>query len=330
MKMKRLLAWLMILVICFTLVACRRVTSDNSSVNSLDKTSSTTETKAEGSTPLLYRVTDNNGRVVWLFGSIHIGREDYYPLPDYVLEAFDDADSLAVELDINAFEKDKKLQTQALSQMVYTDGSRIDDHIPEELYNKAVSVMEELDIYMSIFDRYCPAFWSSMIESVQYEKMGLHINLGIDHHLLDRAYENQKEILEVESAELQYQMMAGFSDELQALLLEETVDMYENPETTKSELDELMDIWAAGDEKEFSQYLAGEDQDMTAEEKQLYEEYIKAMFVDRNLLMADYAETSLKSGKEVFICVGAVHIVGEGAVAELLKQRGYKVECITG
>ncbi|MEE1075523.1 MAG: TraB/GumN family protein, partial [Acutalibacteraceae bacterium] len=89
-------------------------------------------------------------------------------------------------------------------------------------------------------------------------------------------------------------------------------------------------IWAAGDEKEFSKYLASEDQDMTAEEIQLYEEYIKAMFVDRNLSMADYAETSLKSGKEVFICVGAVHIVGEGAVAELLKQRGYKVECITG
>lgn len=329
MNMKKLLAWLMILVLCFTLVACRKVTSDNSSADRSDKTSSITKTETEGSTPLLYRVTDNNGRVVWLFGSIHIGRENYYPLPDYVLDAFDNADSLAVELDINAFEKDKKLQTQALSQLIYTDGSRIDDHIPEELYNKAVSVMEELDIYMSVFDRYCPAFWSSMIESVQYEKMGLNINLGIDRHLLDRAYENQKEILEVESAELQYQMMAGFSDDLQALLLEETVDMYENPKTAKSELDELMDIWAAGDEKEFSEYLSNEDQDMTTEEKQLYEEYIKAMFMDRNLSMTDYAEASLKSGKEVFICVGAAHIVGEGAVAELLKQRGYKVECIT-
>ena len=82
--------------------------------------------------------------------------------------------------------------------------------------------------------------------------------------------------------------------------------------------------------RNFRNIFLNEDQDMTTEEKQLYEEYIKAMFVDRNLSMTDYAEASLKSGKEVFICVGAAHIVGEGAVAELLKQRGYKVERITG
>jgi uncharacterized protein YbaP (TraB family) len=45
--------------------------------------------------------------------------------------------------------------------------------------------------------------------------------------------------------------------------------------------------------------------------------------------MADYAEEALKSGKEIFICVGAAHVVGEGAVADLLAQRGYTVELVT-
>jgi uncharacterized protein YbaP (TraB family) len=44
--------------------------------------------------------------------------------------------------------------------------------------------------------------------------------------------------------------------------------------------------------------------------------------------MADYAEEAVESGKEVFICVGAAHVVGEGAMADLLEERGYKVELV--
>ena len=43
-------------------------------------------------------------------------------------------------------------------------------------------------------------------------------------------------------------------------------------------------------------------------------------------MLADFAEQALSSGKEIFICVGAAHIVGDGAVADLMSQRGYTVE----
>lgn len=45
--------------------------------------------------------------------------------------------------------------------------------------------------------------------------------------------------------------------------------------------------------------------------------------------MADFAEDAIASGQEVFICVGAAHVVGEGAMADLLAERGYNVELIT-
>ena len=44
--------------------------------------------------------------------------------------------------------------------------------------------------------------------------------------------------------------------------------------------------------------------------------------------MTDFAEDALASGKEVFICVGAAHIVGDGAMAQLLAQRGYTVTLV--
>ena len=330
MKMKRLLAGLLVLVMCFVLVACQKHTNDKNSSKTQgnNQTSDNPDASQGDATPLLYRVTDKSGNVVWLFGSIHVGREDYYPLPDYVLSAFEKADSLAVEMDIKAFEEDLGLQVQALSTVVYLDGSKISDHIPQELYEKAVEILEEYDSYLNILDMYYPALWSSMIESLMMEELGANANLGIDRHLIDMAYEADKEILEIESAEFQYQMLADFDNDIQIMLLESSVEAYEKKDEAATDLEKMMDLWAAGNESEFAAYLNASDDTMTDEEKEMYQRYNKAMLVDRNLAMADYAEDALLEGREIFICVGAAHIVGDGAVAELLSQRGYTVECI--
>lgn len=361
MKMKRFLAWLLALVMCFTMVACQKKTTKkkstktknkeqtSQSTDSSDQTGSTdttgdndgtqsTQNTKPGNTdapqsypkgPILYRVTDKKGNVTWLFGSIHVGREDYYPLPDYVMNAFNGADSLAVELDIIAFEKDTSAQVQALSQLVYRDGTTIKDHIPQALYDKAVGILKENNSYMGALDYYCPVFWSSMVESLMAEDLGADANLGIDRYLINQAYETDKEILEVESAELQYRMLANFSDKVQYMILASSVASYEDPEVAAAELKAMMDLWVSGDEEAFGEYVTAVDPTMTQEEKQAYECYNDVMVTGRNIAMADYAESALASGKEVFICVGAAHVIGDGGMADLLTQRGYTVERVT-
>ncbi len=277
-------------------------------------------------TPLLYRVTDENGNVVWLFGSIHLGREDYYPLPDYVLRAYNGADALAVEADIISFEKDIEQQTNALSYLVYRDGTTIKHYIPKRLYDSAVKILKSYGSYMSALDYYCPAFWSSLIETLLYTELGADVNLGIDRYLINSASKENKEIIEVESAEFQYKMLADFDNEIQALLLASAVQSCQYPDIVKEDLKVMMDLWASGDEKAFAEYLNKSDETMTDEVKTVYERYNKAMITDRNLNMTDFAEQALSSGKEIFICVGAAHIVGDGAVADLMSQRGYTVE----
>ena len=277
-------------------------------------------------TPLLYRVTDGNGNIVWLFGSIHLGREDYYPLPDYVLRAYNGADALAVEMDILSFEKDLNLQIKALSHLVYRDGTTIKDYIPASLYDSAVSILKSYNSYASALDYYCPAFWASTIDSLLYADLAVDANLGIDRHLINNAYDTGKEIVEIESAEFQYKMLGEFDSDVQLLLLMSAVERYECRDEVTDELEKLMDLWASGDEDEFSEYLNSGTDDIPLIYKQTYKKYNKAMITDRNINMADFAEEALSSGKEIFICVGAAHIVGEGAVADLLSQRGYTVE----
>lgn len=279
-------------------------------------------------TPLLYRVTDQNGNVLWLFGSIHVGTENFYPLPDYVLDAFDGSDALAVELDIMAMEWNFIQQTQLMQLLIYTDGSTISDHLPQQTYDRGVEILQAHNSYSENMDYYMPAMWWSLIESFGVEKMGVETSLGIDRHLLKRARSDGKPVREVESAEFQYAIMAEFSPNLQQMLLESAIYSYDNLEESKSDLEKMIELWSAGDEAAFAAYLNQEAEITDPEEAALYEEYNDSLITRRNQTMTEYAEAALLSGEEIFLCVGAAHIVGEGAIAQNLRQMGYQVEIV--
>lgn len=295
-----------------------------------DKAPLSEDIQSDSITPLLYKVTDDNGHTIWLFGSIHVGKDYFYPLPDYVMKAYNGSDALAVEADVVALESDYGAMTKAVMKMMYTDGSKISNHIPSELYEEAKAILKDQGIYNVALDYYCPVMWSTFIDSYMMLNMDYDPMLGIDYSLLNAAHKENKKIIEIESAEFQYGMLAGFSEELQILLLEESVESYNSEDEYKQSMEELVDAWSLGNEAEFSKILTEEGEFESPEEEALYKEYTEAMVTERNISMADFAEDTLKSGEEVFIVVGAAHIVGEGAMADLLAERGYTVEIIKG
>ena len=281
-----------------------------------------------GSTPLFYKATDSDGDIVWLLGSIHIATQDMYPLPTSITAAYDGADSLAVECDVVAAETDYDMLGAMMTSWLYEESGHIYDHIAPELYEQAKQIMQTIEMYAPSYDRYIPAVWGSFIDNYLVSYLGYDSEIGIDMYFLDRAKEENKPILEIESVEFQNQMMVDFSEELQEYLLKSSVEAYYDTETSDIYA-EMIDTWRSGDEERFETFLASEDDDIeTEEERRLYEEYNDAMIVKRNISMTDFAEDCLKKGDEVFICVGAAHIVGEGAVVDLLRERGYSVELV--
>lgn len=322
---KRIVALLMAVLMCLSLFGCND--SSDKATDKKDSGATVDQASTSSSTPLLYKVTDDSGNVIWLFGSIHVGRDDFYPLPDYVLDAYESSDAIAFEFNIDEFESDMKAQMDALTPLVYNDGTTIKDYIPEDTYDKAVEIMEENNVYSVALDFYVPSFWSTSIDNCTYIKLEYDVNSGIDRHFLELAQEDKKEILEVESAALQYQILADFSEQLQIYLLESSIEAYNDLENSKKDVNKLMDLWANGDEEELADYL-DEEEELQADEVELYEEYNNALIVERNNSMTEYAQELLKTGKEVFICVGAAHIVGEGAMAQQLKELGYTVEIV--
>jgi uncharacterized protein YbaP (TraB family) len=304
-----------------------------------------TEEPDNKATPLFYHVTGADGQEMWLFGTIHVGDVRTAYLPKEIYDAFDAADSLAVEFDSDKFyeqmENDKDLQKLASDAYYYSDGTTTKDHIEdEEVYDYAEKLMKATGNFNMNALVMKPSIWGNSIENF-YLKMGyrLHSGYGMDNLLMERAREQEKPIVDVESGIEQMQMLGGYSDALQEYLLCSTLSTAALEYQT--EVQELFELWCSGDEAKMIAYLNEEDEEpdtstMTQEEldeynrvQELMDEYNSAMSSDRNVEMLKAAIDYLESDKVVFYAVGLAHLLAEDGLVNTLRDAGYTVELVT-
>lgn len=314
--MKRTLCLILTLALLL-LSACSTKPAEEPSSTTQEPSSQQEPTAA----PALYKVSAENGAVLYLFGSIHATDSRAYPLPDYVMQAYGESDYLAVECDVNAFSKDFAAQKEVAARMVLMDGTTVADHLGQDVYESAKAFLSERGAYFQIYDSYHPAMWMSLMEAAVVDMSGLDANNGIDMYFLTLAAQESKEIREVESVDYQYDLLLGFSDELLSLIVRESaMNPQEQADATKA----LYEFWLVGDEVNLIAQFNEQPED--AESMALYEEYQMALVTQRNLQMADTAEEYLRQGGTGFFVVGAAHILGDGACVDLLTERGYSVE----
>ena len=304
-----------------------------------------TEEPVEKATPLFYHVTGADGQEMWLFGTIHVGDSRTAYLPQKIYDAFDAADALAVEFNSDAFydqmETDEKLQKLASEAYYYSDGTTTEDHIEdEEIYEYALKLMKATGNYNANTPYMKPSLWSNTIENT-YLRLGYRLSgdFGMDNLLMDRAREQEKEILDVESGLEQLQMLGGYSDALQEYILSSTLSG--TAAAYQEGVLELFEMWCEGDEQALIAYLNEEDEEpdtstMTEEELEQYnkelallEEYNEAMSSSRNVEMVDVAIGYLESDKVVFYAVGLAHLLAEDGLVNALRDAGYTVELVT-
>ena len=320
-----LLSVSIIISILFTSCSINFDNSSQKEKDSSDISSSIDSSSAEQSNNkyCFWEVTsENSDGKLYLFGSIHAADKSAYPLTDVVMNAYNECESIAVECDIVAFEKDLTAQIEMSTDMVYTDGTKISDHLDNEIYEGLKKILVDNKSYMSAYDTFKPAMWMSLADVIVLEKAGLDEKRGLDRYFLKKATTDKKEILEIESIEFQTQMLMGFSDELMNIMLKSYI---EDLDLQAEMLSELYDSWRAGDTEKLYTIGSGEEDELTEAEKILIEDYNKQMLTDRNNGMVDKAEQYLSEGRKVFYIVGAMHMVGDDGIVEQLEAKGYTV-----
>lgn len=288
------------------------------------------EVKINNNDAIIWEVKSDTA-TVYLVGSIHVARESTYPLQQVLLDAFADSDALAVEANIVDGMKDEELMAEMALMMMYTDGKTARDYLSDEteklldeyIAKNGIGGMgkdSETAEYLYMFK---PWVLQSLIENDLAIASGLISDLGIDMYFINEANKRNMEIIEVESLMFQYNMFESFSPELQEYLLKSSLET--DREEYKTNLLETLEAWEKGDVAKLEELFFMQEEDLTAEEIKLVEQYSKALIVDRNIGMADKVEELLKGDKNVFYVVGSGHYVGDVGIIQLLTDRGYTV-----
>ncbi len=280
-------------------------------------------------TPLLYKVTGQDGQTLWLFGTIHVGDARTGNLPQALYDAFAASDALAVEYDTDAFGQlaatDGDIRAQLTALYYYSDGSSLSGHLDPALYETARWLLLASGANSASAEKMRPFLWENIIGNFYLRQSSdLTAEQGMDQQLLKLARQQEKTVLEVESGLAQVQMLAQCSESLQELLLRDMVNT--SLSRYAQEISLLYESWCAGDTQAILTALQRDPAAYTQEELALFEEYDRIMTEDRNRNMLDKALSYLESGETVFMAVGIAHIPGEGGLAQALEALGYTVE----
>lgn len=283
--------------------------SSESSGSSEDPTSAPVEYTVA---PPFFKITDpQTGGVAYLLGTMHVGVEDTV-YPSEIYAALDESSALAVELDLQTLDTDMTRLVNAMSVLVLKDGTTTRDYLGED-YDKVLAYFQENQIYVFGMHLYIPTMWSSILSNKVADDCGYSSEYGTDRAMLTYAKEHSKEIVELETAEEQYRVLASEPMSLQVYSLVSSVEA--DYEELMDQMKELYRAWSTNDSAAFESMVNDEIPEGFEDD---YAEYSYEMYEGRQKRMAEYIENALSNGEKVFVAVGAMHCYATPDILDFL------------
>ncbi len=267
-----------------------------------------------GEKPFLWKVVAKSP--VYLLGSIHLGKEGLYPLHPAVEKAFASADTLAVEVHMTPKAK-ADAQTLALELGLYPPGDSLPNHLTLAVKKRYESHLATQGHPRLMFDRMRPWLAATTLLTLDLGALGYDPEQGIDLYFQERAEEMQKEIISLESARGQIELLAELPERVQLLMLDE---YFREAQTLGDRMKAGFAAWEAGDPQGLEKALA--ESIYQPEYAPLYE----GLFVRRNHEMAKKVAELAEGPKAAFVVVGAMHLAGRKSILEHLRAAGLPVE----
>lgn len=273
----------------------------------------TQDALAQNEKSFIWRV-EAEGSTVYILGSIHFLKKENYPLHPKIEKAFDEADTLVVEANIN--DESKINPAMIMERAFYPENDSLQSHVSKETYERIREEAGVLGIPPEQMNRCRPWFLAITISSLEFMKWGYDPRYGIDYYFLTKAA-NLKRVLELESLDYQVKLLSSLSDAEQELFLLYTL---RDLKIAGEEFNQLFKTWAAGDSQGMESILMK----YTKEDGRLASAYEKLVY-ERNRNMAEKIEAYLKTKGTYFVVIGAAHLVGEKGIVEILRGKGYRV-----
>jgi len=272
-------------------------------------------TQAANDRGLIYRAQRGTSEIV-LLGSIHLGNAAMYPLRPAILAAYQQADALVVELDVNQVSPERMAAWMS-EHGRYPAGDSLRNHVTAKTWDRLTAHLQKVGLQPELFQQYVPGILINMLTMTQLMQSGLSTTLGLDQHFLAAAYTDKKPIIELETAEEQLAILASMPNA--DALINDTLDELQNLPAAS---DTLFNAWKLGE----SRTLENEVNKSFDRDDAATREFFDKIFTRRNIAMTERIDAISNTHSQLFVVVGAGHLLGAEGIVALLEQRGFTTE----
>ncbi len=250
---------------------------------------------------------------VWLLGSIHVLSRTNYPLADVIETAFKESPVTAFETDLYKM-KEPAMEDRLAQEARLAPGQTLRQVLRPAVYQRFNQQVRQIGLPGDIFDHTKPFVAAITIEVFALKKLGFDPEYGIDRYFFDRARNQGKTVVPLETPDFQFHLITDLTPKEGEILMETTLEDIDN---TRELFGDLLHAWETGDALKLEKLLHYSMRDAP--------ELYKRMVTDRNERWVAKIEQLLSGNQNALVVVGAGHLVGQKGLVQLLKDRGWNV-----
>jgi uncharacterized protein YbaP (TraB family) len=256
----------------------------------------------------------NEQHSLYIGGTIHVLTPEDYPLAKEYDLAYQAADKVIFETDMEAVSSPEFGQ-KMMDQMMYSDGTTINNVLQPDTYKSLAIHLSSRQIPMQAFASHKPSLLAISLTFIELQAMG-YTSEGVDMFFANMAKDQEKEQGWLETPDEQLAFMANLGGDDPNTMIEYTLkDIKKMPEMFAK----LHSTWLAGD-------MQGMADVGITPFKADYPDIYQDLLVTRNNNWLPKIISMLNDQPVEFILVGALHLAGPDSVLAQLKAKGYKIE----
>lgn len=251
---------------------------------------------------------------LYLGATIHMLGQNDYPLPDAFDKAYKDSSRLVFEADF------QKLQSPEYSKffmkkLMYPGNKTIKSVLDENTFKALDNYFVSRGLTLEKMLKFKPGVLSMMMTVFELQRLNI-AGVGVDEFYLKQGISDGKKLSYLESVDEQLSFIGNMGSD----------NANEFISYTLNDMDEIADkmaaikhAWRKGDNTKLKEVaLNGWEKD--------FPEIYSIIMVKRNHKWIPKIESMLKTKEIEFVLFGALHMVGDNGVLDLLRNRGYTIQ----
>jgi uncharacterized protein YbaP (TraB family) len=275
---------------------------------------------AEQARGALFKVQSGD-HTLYLFGTMHMGRPDFYPLEARISGAVAHASVLALEVDPG---RDPAEAAQDMARYgLLAAGSRNYAALPAAQRERLEQVLAQRQIALAAVSQLKPWLLATVLAIGEFSALGYRAELAVDAHLARLAREHQVPLLELESNGAQLALFGRMKEDEQWQFLADSVDAIASGKQG-AQVRDIVQAWGQADQRALDAIALEAQQDQSVSGRFIWQ----VLLVERNAALADKLAALLLRERAPVAALGVLHLVGAHSIPALLRARGLAVERI--